>query len=100
MDPINALENPLASHQLALGCMMMGGSWDASEPPSEATVLAAQKAIDAALESGIRLFDHADIYCAGKSEAVFGRVLRERPELREIGRHEGVPHRVACHFDL
>jgi oligopeptide/dipeptide ABC transporter ATP-binding protein len=28
------------------------------------------------------------------------RCRQERPELREIGRHEGVPHRVACHFDL
>lgn len=39
--------------------------------------------IDAALESGINLFDHADIYGGGESETVFGRALAERPELRD-----------------
>ena len=39
--------------------------------------------IDAALESGINLFDHADIYGKGESEALFGRVLASHPGLRD-----------------
>ena len=43
----------------------------------------AAAAVDAALNAGITLFDHADIYRNGKSEAVFGEVLARTPGLRE-----------------
>jgi aryl-alcohol dehydrogenase-like predicted oxidoreductase len=49
---------------------------------------AAHAAVDAALEAGCTLFDTADIYGLGTeggfgaAEALFGRVLRERPGLR------------------
>jgi predicted oxidoreductase len=36
----------------------------------------------AAYEAGYRLFDHADIYCDGMAERIFGEVLKEVPELR------------------
>ncbi len=62
--------------------MGLGGSWS-SEPYSSAQVDEAAAAVDAALEAGITLFDHADIYRAGKSEAVFGEVLADTPGLRE-----------------
>ena len=39
--------------------------------------------LDAAEEIGIDFFDHANIYGRGRSEEVFGRVLRERPSLRD-----------------
>jgi predicted oxidoreductase len=39
--------------------------------------------IDAALEQGITLFDHADIYAEGHSETLFGAVLRANPTLRD-----------------
>jgi predicted oxidoreductase len=39
--------------------------------------------LDAALEAGINIFDHADIYMMSKAEQVFGEALKERPELRE-----------------
>jgi aryl-alcohol dehydrogenase-like predicted oxidoreductase len=54
--------------------MGLGGSWSA-EPYESEHVDQAAAAIDAALDSGITLFDHADIYRGGKSEAVFGEVL-------------------------
>lgn len=57
---------------IGLGCMRISNM-------SEADVSAL---IDAALESGINLFDHADIYGGGESEALFGRVLASRPDLR------------------
>jgi predicted oxidoreductase len=43
----------------------------------------ARAKVDAALEAGITLFDHADIYGDGEAEALFGRVLQEAPELRD-----------------
>ncbi len=39
--------------------------------------------IDACLELGITTFDHADIYGGYACEALFGAVLKERPELRD-----------------
>ena len=39
--------------------------------------------IRTALDQGINLFDHADIYGKGKSETLFGDVLRQDPALRE-----------------
>jgi predicted oxidoreductase len=62
--------------------MGLGGSWS-PEPHSSAHVDEAAAAVDAALEVGITLFDHADIYRGGKSEAVFGEVLAQTPGLRE-----------------
>lgn len=67
--------------ELIYGCMGLGGSWS-PEPYSSADVDEAAAAVGAALDAGITLFDHADIYRAGKSEAVFGEVLAAAPELR------------------
>lgn len=68
--------------ELIYGCMGLGGSWSA-EPYSSAHVDEAAAAVDAALQAGITLFDHADIYRSGKAEAVFGEVLAQTPGLRE-----------------
>ncbi len=67
--------------RIAYGCMNIGGSWDRS-PLTDAEISRASRAVHAALEGGITLFDHADIYCRGKSEEVFGAVLRSSPGLR------------------
>lgn len=68
--------------ELIYGCMGLGGSWSA-EPYSATHVDEAAAAVDAALQAGITLFDHADIYRSGKAEAVFGEVLAQTPGLRE-----------------
>lgn len=39
--------------------------------------------VDASLDVGITMFDHADIYGGGMSETVFGQVLKDRPGLRQ-----------------
>ena len=39
--------------------------------------------LDTAAEVGVNFFDHADIYAFGRAEEVFGRVLNERPSLRD-----------------
>ncbi|WP_427006523.1 aldo/keto reductase [Pseudarthrobacter sp. H2] len=74
--------SPQSSQELIYGCMGLGGSWSA-EPYSSAQVDEAAAAVGAALEAGITLFDHADIYRNGKAEAVFGEVLAQTPGLRE-----------------
>ncbi|WP_407709831.1 aldo/keto reductase family oxidoreductase [Arthrobacter nitrophenolicus] len=68
--------------ELIYGCMGLGGSWS-DEPHGSAHVDEAAAAVQAALDAGITLFDHADIYRRGKSEAVFGEVLAATPGLRE-----------------
>ncbi|MCT9624598.1 aldo/keto reductase [Pseudarthrobacter equi] len=67
--------------ELIYGCMGLGGSWT-DEPHGPGHVDEAAAAVQAALDAGITLFDHADIYRNGKSEAVFGEVLASTPRLR------------------
>jgi alkaline phosphatase len=50
---------------------------------SALSVEEAERVILTAVENGIDFFDHADIYGAGKSEELFGQVLRRNPGLRE-----------------
>ena len=78
---------PLRTHlrdasALVYGCMPLGGDWNGG-PVTEADVAQARAAIEAALDIGITLFDHADIYRRGKAETVFGEVLRRNPGLRD-----------------
>lgn len=68
--------------RLGYGCMALGGSWDAA-PHGAEEVRRATALVETALEEGINFFDHADIYARGKSESVFGEVLRAMPGLRE-----------------
>ena len=68
--------------EVIYGCMGLGGSWS-DEPHGSHHVDQAAAAVQAALDAGITLFDHADIYRSGKSEAVFGEVLATTPGLRE-----------------
>jgi predicted oxidoreductase len=56
--------------------MKLGGNWDHT-PLSRAERSKAAHLIATAIEQGITLFDHADIYTCGKSEAVFGEVLQQ-----------------------
>ena len=68
--------------QIAYGCMQIGGGWN-REPVSAQTRKEAMAVVHAALESGINFFDHADIYCMGKSEEVFAALWEGAPRLRQ-----------------
>lgn len=58
---------------LAYGCWRFAGT----------AVREARQKVDAALEIGMNLFDHADIYGgSGAAEELFGRVVAEAPHLR------------------
>ena len=65
-----------AASRIALGCMHFGGNWRKEEQADANALARARVATETALEFGINFFDHADIYCSGKSEAVFADVMR------------------------
>lgn len=73
MKYINLPNTDLSVSQVALGCMRI----------ADKSVDEVEKLIKYALELVINFFDHADIYGAGKSEELFGEVLKRNPELRE-----------------
>ena len=58
--------------KLALGCMRL----------KNLSVEDAEKLIKFALDNGVNLFDHADIYGARRCEELFGEVLKKNPDLR------------------
>src|SRR3712207_2595751 len=72
----------ITTSRLVLGCMPFGGGWN-RDPITDDDILKAERAVDAALEIGITMFDHANIYTMGKAEQTFGTILQRRPELRE-----------------
>src|SRR5690349_1344331 len=72
----------LSFSRLAYGCWRIAGTWN----PAEVTVsahAAGCAAVLAAYEAGYTLFDHADIYCDGEAERIFGQVLKEVSGMRE-----------------
>lgn len=75
-------QTDLRVSQILYGCMQIGGTWDKSLL-SETTVKDAIKIVRIALDEGINFFDHADIYCLGKSEQAFSSIWEEIPHLRE-----------------
>ncbi len=59
---------------LGLGTWQLGADWgDVSEKDAHAV-------LDAAVESGVTLFDTADVYGDGRSEQLIGQYLRSRPD--------------------
>jgi predicted oxidoreductase len=70
--------------RIAYGTMFLGGPWEQVDAPlTAADQSRAAELVAAALEEGITLFDHADIYDRGKSETVFGAVLKQMPGVRD-----------------
>lgn len=70
---VNLGNSDMDASRIALGCMRM----------SQLSVQEAAKLVEVALDQGITLFDHADIYGNGKSEEIFGKVLSENKGMRE-----------------
>ena len=74
MKHIKLGKSDLVVSQIALGCMGLGGSWDASSLLTKEDEKVTLKIVEAALEQGINFFDHADIYKRGKAETVFSSI--------------------------
>jgi aryl-alcohol dehydrogenase-like predicted oxidoreductase len=58
---------------VGLGCWQLGADWGAVSEQDALDVLRA------ALDAGVTFLDTADVYGDGRSEALIGRLLRERP---------------------
>ncbi|UKS26474.1 aldo/keto reductase [Paenibacillus sp. HWE-109] len=72
----------ISNSRIVFGCMGIGGEWN-NAPYTKEDYIIAEKAVEAALSIGITMFDHADIYKRGKSESIFGEILKKRPDLRD-----------------
>lgn len=66
----------LHGSRLAYGCWRLAGAGNAQHE-------AGRRAVMAAYEAGFTLFDHADVYCDGVAEEIFGQVLKEVAGMRE-----------------
>ena len=83
MEKITIPNTDLTVSRLCAGCMRLGGGWDRDVALTKEHERQAREFLDAALALDINFFDHANIYAFGRAEEVFGRVMRERPGLRE-----------------
>ena len=72
----------LQSSRLAYGCWRLAGTWEPAEVTADREVHG-RRAVVAAYEAGYTLFDHADIYCGGEAERIFGLALKAVPGMRE-----------------
>ena len=75
-------QTDLLFSRIGYGCMNLANSWDKT-PLTKNDYLKSESLIETALETGINLFDHADIYMFGKSEEVFSSIWEKRTSLRE-----------------
>jgi predicted oxidoreductase len=75
-------KSSLMCSRLAFGCWRIAGTWDASAVTPDA-MKQGRQSVFAAYEAGYTLFDHADIYCDGVAETIFGQALKESPAIRE-----------------
>jgi predicted oxidoreductase len=82
MKTVQLGKSSLRASGLAYGCWRIAGTWDSSAvgPAAEAEGV---KAVIAAYEAGYTLFDHADIYCDGVAEKIFGKALKQVAGMRE-----------------
>lgn len=71
----------LVSSRLAFGCWRIAGTWDPTAVNADAMDRGRQ-AVLAAYDAGYTLFDHADVYCDGVAESIFGQVLKKVPGMR------------------
>ena len=58
---------------IGLGTWQLGADWGEVDPKE------ARRVLDAAVESGVTLFDTADVYGDGRSESLIGDYLADRP---------------------
>ncbi len=81
METVRIGQTGFHASKLAYGCMRIAGTWNPNDIDSNRRE-AAHKAVLAAYEAGYTLFDHADIYCAGACESLYGEVLDQVPSMR------------------
>ena len=83
MQQIQLPHTTLRGSRLILGCMGLGGGWAPDTVLTKDHEKEARDFLETGLELGANFYDHANIYAAGRSEEVFGRILKEKPGLRD-----------------
>ena len=76
MEMIKIPHTDLEVSRLAFGCMGLGGGFAPDTRLTADHERQAREFLDAGEEIGANFFDHANIYGRGRSEEVFGRVLK------------------------
>ena len=82
MNTVSLGKSALTSSRLAYGCWRIAGTWEPKQVTRE-NEAQGRAAVIAAYEAGYTLFDHADVYCDGVTETIFGQALKEVPGMRE-----------------
>src|SRR6516162_10616839 len=81
MQTLQLGKSDLVASRIAYGCWrLVSPECSESNPDRKAQ---GRRAVIAAYEAGYSLFDHADIYCNGEAERIFGQVLKEVPGMRD-----------------
>lgn len=80
---ITSANGKATASRIALGCMNFGGHWAEKVIDQTVNFTRAREALTTALEQGITLFDHADLYKGGESERIFGELVKELKLERE-----------------
>jgi len=83
MQQIPLPNTTLKGSRLILGCMGLGGGWDPKTMLTKEHEKEARDFLETGLELGANFYDHANIYAHGRAETVFGRILKEKPGLRD-----------------
>jgi len=91
--------------QIRYGAMSIGRSYD-NTPLTDSVRQSALQILHTALDAGINFFDHADIYCNGKSEKAFADLWKGAQHLRQqiylqtkCGILFGPPHRFDFSYE-
>ena len=72
----------MVTTRMAYGCMRIAFGWEPEKVTAEDR-RKGRKSVISAWEAGYRLFDHADIYCAGVCESIFAEAMKEVPGMRK-----------------
>src|SRR5665647_1222972 len=72
MKTINIGNSGICASEIALGCMRINGL----------SFIKASELVRTAIDQGIDLFDHADVYAGGQAEETFGKILKSESIVR------------------
>jgi predicted oxidoreductase len=78
MQTLSLGRSDIRTSRLAYGCWRIART---GQPTADYQT--ARAAVHSALEAGYTLYDHADIYCSGRAEEVFGKLLSEMGSERD-----------------
>jgi len=81
METLQLGPTDLKVSRLAYGCMRIARTWDPAKVDA-AAIDEGVAMLEAADAAGFTFFDHADIYCRGACEQIYGVALKRHPDWR------------------